>query len=779
LTESLGIDGAGPGGHLTDSQYDVLHLLDIARRRWWLLATTLLVSIAVAWWFQRGALPSYTAEALLQQRSEAPISPFGFTVSRDFGSHLDLIRSDEVLRPVVDSLGLQLMLRDEEDRRTQILKSIKISDSFRPASYELVVAGDSVTLLDDDARRALAIESVGRTLVGPGFELDLNPASLEYGETIQFYLVNREVATDLLRRRLKIEQGTGYDLVWIRYSAPDPRSAAAVANATAYSYQRQRSTSARDLASRRRLVIANQMNGLVDSLRAAEVVVLDFLENSRIVNPEVEGGALLSSLIEMENELREFRFQEGLLQTLVIGLNNPEKADQSLQQLMSMGNDLVPAGQQLTSRLQELELQRSELTASRFGRTASDPQVQVVDSLIASTKTQMRVAAEQSLALLRNRLQATRQAVAELQGEVGALPVRAAEYSRRQDHVLAIQDAFNGLVSRYYEAQIAEAVESGDIDVVSPAQVPIRADPSRRLLQYLSTMFAGLLVGSLGALLLDQMDSSIRREKDAERASNLQVLAKIPNVSLRSRDPRSLILGKEAFRTLRTHLLFSSSGQPPRAIAVTSPTPRDGKSTVAANLALITMEQGWSVILMDGDLRRPQLHTTYDIELTPGLSDVLRGAAILEEALVADPANPGLSLLPAGELVDNPTELIGSNRFVELVSELRERFDMVVVDTPPLLAVTDAALTGVLMDGTLVVVRANKTEFQSLEAGVSMLRRLQVPLLGIVMNDMPRSSAGYSYYPSYGREGDRVDKQRRVVLRGPSAHSRTGSDNGA
>ena len=183
-------------------------------------------------------------------------------------------------------------------------------------------------------------------------------------------------------------------------------------------------------------MIADQMSDLVDSLRAAEGIVLDYLETSRVVNPEVEGGALLSSLIETENELREFRFQEGLLETLVIGLNSPDRADESLQQLMSMGSELVPAGQQLTTRLQELELQRSELTASTFGRTASDPQVQVVDSLIASTKVQMRVAAEQALALLRNRLQATQQSAGQLQAQVGTLPVRAAEYSRRQDSAM-------------------------------------------------------------------------------------------------------------------------------------------------------------------------------------------------------------------------------------------------------------------------------------------------------------------------------------------------------
>ena len=779
MPQSGSTNGSGAGQQAFESRYDLLHLLDIARRRWWLLATTLLLSVVVAWWFQQGRLPSYTAEVLLQQRTAEPISPFGFATGVDFGSNLDLIRSDEVLRPVVDSLGLQLGLGRDEVRRTRLLKATRIGDSARLASYELAMKGDSVALMEEEPGRVLAVAAAGRPLEGPGFELELNAEELASGDPVKFYIVNRDVATDLLRRRLKIEQGTGYDLIWIRYAAPDPRSAAAVANATADSYQRQRSTSARNLASRRRVAIAAQMNDLVDSLRAAEAVVLDYLATSRVVNPEVEGGALLSSLITTEGELRELRYQEGLLETLVIGLNNPQQADQSLQQLMSMGSELVPAGQQLTVRLQELELQRSELTASTFGRTASDPQVQVVDSLIASTKIQMRVAAEQALALVRNRLQATQRSAGQLQGEVGTLPVRAAEYASRQDRVLAIQDAFDGLVGRYYEAQIAEAVESGDIDVASFAQVPIRPDPSRAMLHYLSTMFAGLLIGSIGALLMDQMDSSIRLEHEAERASSLTVLAKIPSVSLRTRDPESLLLGKEAFRTLRTHLLFSSSGEPPRAIAVTSPTPRDGKSTVAANLALITMEQGWTVVLVDADLRRPQLHTTYDIELEPGLSDVLLGSATLEAALVADDGNPGLSLLPAGTDVSNPTELIGSNRFAEVVSELRERFDMVVIDTPPLLAVTDAALCGALMDGTLVVVRANKTEFQSLEAGVAMLRRLHVPLLGIVMNDMRASSSGYSYYPSYGHGRATGDKQKRVVLRGRSAERKTGSDGGS
>jgi capsular exopolysaccharide synthesis family protein len=744
------------------------------KRRWWLVVSTALIGLAAGWIIEQRRVDTFTAEVLLQVQNEDPLTGMRPGLF-DLGSHLDILRDRSVLGPVVDSLGIQVQVTDRQSVRTRLFSDVSTDHSVPRRRYSIEKVDTEAVLLADDGS-VLHRGPLTDMIEGPGFRLRIaEPVLLD--EPVEFRVVDYDDAVDRLYRRLEIEQGTGIDVIRIRFSHPDPEGAAAVVNTVARSYQDHRARSARQSASRTRLAIADQLVELTDSLRAVENLVLDYQQGAQLMDPEIEGNALLASFMQAETELQVLRFDEGLLESLAIGVQNDGGAE-SFQQLLALGQGLVPAGPALIGRLQELQSQREGLTASQFGRTSADPQVQTLDSLIATQKTQIRFAVEQSLRLLRQRKSDAEARYFQLQAEVGQMPRRTAQYSRLQQRVDAVQAAFDRLVDKYYEAQIAEDVETGDIELIAPSPVPIRPDPSFGGLNVTLSLLVGMLVGMLATLALDQMDPSIRGVADAERAADLQVLATIPNVRLKGADPQTLLIGKEAFRTLRTHLLFAPVEQP-RAITVTSPTPRDGKSTVAANLALTLVEQGGSVILIDADMRRPQLHTTFGLaDSQKGLSDVLTGGATLDEVVQAAPGQAGLVLLPAGTPVDNPTELIGSETFSRLVTDLRERFDMLVIDTPPLLAVTDAALIGVQADGTLVVVRANKTDLQALEAGVATLRRLRVPLLGVVMNDMHSSSTSYSYYPSYDYAEDSGDRQKRPILR-VRGGSKTGTHDSA
>jgi tyrosine-protein kinase Etk/Wzc len=762
----------------SEGSFDLWHYLAVFRRRWWLIVTTTIIALGAAWWSQRGQLPEYTAEVLLQQLpDEASMSPWGYYFSPDMGSHLDIMRSGEVLSPVVDSLGLQLRFKNYEDQRTRILGSLMADRGIRPSSYRLVARGDDLALLAAREEGVLATGSVGEPLEGPGFTLRVTDASgIEQDEPVEFSVHNFDMALESLERRLRIEQGTGPDLIWIRVTNPDAAHAADVVNTVAHSYQRHRARSARDAAGRRRQFISAQLGQMADSLHVAQQGVIDYQART-LYDPNTEDSAVISELLAVDASLREFGYQESLLSGLVAGLQTSGENDQALQQVMALGSDLVPQGPELNRRLQDFQLRRAELTASRFGLTSEGPQVQVVDSLIAETKAQARLAAEQALQLLRNRIREERGRYNQLAGRAGSLPVRTAEYGQLQQRVEAVQGVFDQLVTRYFEAQIAEGVEVGDIDIVAPAAVPVWPDRSYRTLNLMVGLIAGLLVGLVGTLLVDQVDSRVRRLQDAELATDLEVVGTIPNIRSLASGSAWPQIGKEAFRKLRTHLRFAGAKEPPRLISVTSATPRDGKSTVAANLALTLADQGAPTLLMDADLRRPQVHTTFDIDQSPGVSDILLGEASVAEAvrISADI----LHILPSGRGVENPTELIGGPGFEELLEELRERYEYVIMDTPPLMAVTDAALVGAATDGTLIVVRANRTDLGVLQAAVSQLRRLRVPLLGLVLNGVPTGrSSGYahyaSYYPSYATGGDGEVQKKRPLLRSGRKGQKTG-----
>jgi len=733
----------------TEPLLDIWYYVSVLRRRWWLLVTTTVVAFGMAWWSQRSELPEYTAEALLQQLPDAATtSPWGYYFGPDMGSHLDIIRSVEVLSPVVDSLGLQLRLKNYRDQRRQIVSSFEAERAIRSSSYRLEIDGTALKLLGSRTDRVLASGPEGSPLEGPGFTLWVADAS-GIEEPLEFAVSNFDIALEALERRLRIEQGTGADLIWIRISDPDPQLAAGVVNGVARSYQRHRARSARQTAGRRRTFIAAQLTGVADSLHSAQQGVIDY-QAKTLYDPDTEGSVVFSELVAVDGRLRELRYQESLLSGLVAGLQTSGENDQALQQVMALGSDLVPQGPQLSGQLQELQLRRAELTASRFGLTSEDPQVQVVDSLIVETKAQAVIAAEQALQLLRNRIGEERGRYGQLSGQAGRLPVRTAEYGRLQQRVEAVQSVFDQLVATYFEAQIAEGVEVGDIDVVAAAAVPVWPDRSYRTLNLVVGGIVGLLVGLVGTLMADQMDSRVRRPLDAERAADLEVVGTIPSIRSLTTSSASAQMSKDAFRTLRTHLRFAGGKNQPKVVAVTSATPRDGKSTVASNLAMTLADQGARTLLVDADLRRPQIHTTFGVDQAPGLTDVVMGKVSLDDAVRPFGEHSRLDILTCGVGVEGPAEVIGDPKFEQVLDDLRDRYDYVVIDTPPLLAVTDAALVGAVADGTLVVVRANKTDTETLRTAVSQLRRLRVQLLGIVLNGVPMGrSSGYSYYPAY------------------------------
>jgi capsular exopolysaccharide synthesis family protein len=261
---------------------------------------------------------------------------------------------------------------------------------------------------------------------------------------------------------------------------------------------------------------------------------------------------------------------------------------------------------------------------------------------------------------------------------------------------------------------------------------------------------AGLVVGAVGALGLENLDKSVKSASEAEQASELQVIGTVPKLpgSVESIQAR---IAKEAFRGLRTNLRFAMRKQA-RVVSVTSSEPGEGKTTVATNLAIALVEQGAQVVIVDADMRRPQLHGLFGVSRAPGLSEVLTGEAELESATKRYPQQKGLHVLPAGEPVDNSAELLGSESFEELLRCLEQRYDAVVIDTPPVLAFTDAALVAVLAGATVVVARVNKTDAGVLENAVNQLRRVGAPLVGLVLNGMPVDRTHYSYYKTYYTE---------------------------
>ena len=345
------------------------------------------------------------------------------------------------------------------------------------------------------------------------------------------------------------------------------------------------------------------------------------------------------------------------------------------------------------------------------------------------------------------------------------------------------KDLYDGILQKLKEAGIQAGLRSSNIRVVDPALVP--SAPSRP--QKARNILLGLLVGLVGgvglALLREYMDNTIKTPDDIEMLARLPSLAIVPafaadNERANGRISRLLKSGaengkethvelvshtrpqsqmSEAFRALRTSLLLSQAEHPPQVILMTSALPREGKTTCAVNLAVTLAQLGDKTLLVDADLRKPGISRALSLVdgKHAGLSSYLAGVSSLDLITVPHPAITNLAAIPTGPVPPNPADLLSSRRLAELIQELRKRYKFVVIDSPPVMAATDAVILSVLVDGVLMVARSHDTPKEAFTRARDLLMSVNSRILGVVLNAVDSSAPNYyysyRYYPySYG-----------------------------
>jgi succinoglycan biosynthesis transport protein ExoP len=289
------------------------------------------------------------------------------------------------------------------------------------------------------------------------------------------------------------------------------------------------------------------------------------------------------------------------------------------------------------------------------------------------------------------------------------------------------------------------------------AAVPTGPGAPRKSLNLALGLVVGLAAGAGGALLREQLNTSVKTPEDVEALTGSVPLGLVPFDPAARTQP--LVVAEqgdgradgraEAFRTLRTNLRFADVDHPPRSIVVTSPLPGDGKSTSACNIALTLALTGSRVVLVEADLRKPRICEYLGLDSAAGLTNVLAGQHRLSDVLVTW-RRQTLTVLPAGPVPPNPSELLGSQHMSNLLATLSEQFEFVVVDSPPLLPVTDAAVLATLTDGALLIARYGKSSRDDVERAAHALETVNAKLLGTVLNCVPVRARGYSYGYGYG-----------------------------
>ncbi len=306
------------------------------------------------------------------------------------------------------------------------------------------------------------------------------------------------------------------------------------------------------------------------------------------------------------------------------------------------------------------------------------------------------------------------------------------------------------------QMQVSGAVDSGDVVLVTPAQTPTSPSSPKPVQDALLGLAAGLALGLAAAFLRDSLDDKLASKEAVEHAGGAPVLAMTPVVtSWRRQQPPLVVVvsepsspAAESYRSLRTSLQFARQEGQFRSIVVTSPGVAEGKTATLANLGVVFAQAGERVVLVSCDLRRPRIGAFFGLDEQEGMTSVLLGRRTLEEAVLPVPGFERLSLLPAGPVPPNPAELLNSASAQDVFARLRERFDLVLIDSPPVLPVTDAAILSRHADATLMLTAAGQTRRGDLHRAVEKLNQVGATILGVVLNKVTRQTGrnyGYSY----------------------------------
>lgn len=404
-----------------------------------------------------------------------------------------------------------------------------------------------------------------------------------------------------------------------------------------------------------------------------------------------------------------------------------------------------------------------------------------IDQLIETEKKNVVDRMESDYRAAKHLEELRMQAMENQKNEVNAMAEKMVQYNILKREAEANKALYEGLLTKLKEAGISEGLKSSNIRVVDPAMIPSAPVRPAKARNIALALLVGLVGGVGLALMREYMDNTVKTPDDIEALIKLPALAVVPafdgedingkrpgfmkGASSNGADKRIELVAQhlpksqmsEAFRALRTSLLLSQAGHPPQVILVTSALPREGKTTAAANLAVTLAQLGDSTLLVDADLRKPGVGRLLNMPSGKyaGLSSYLAGVSSLDRVIVPHPLIPNLAAIPTGPLPPNPADLLSSHKMADAITELRGKYKFIVIDSPPVMAATDAVILSVQTDGVLLVVRSGKTPKVAFARTRDLLNSVKCHLLGVVLNAVDTSSPdyyySYRYYPySYG-----------------------------
>ena len=736
-----------PYPYLAEEESPLLHYWRILKKRRWTVVATLGIILALTIIFTLKTTPLYQATSKVAIFPETP-NVLGFkdagSSSPDFDYESTLETQAAILRS--DSLAMKVI---EAMRLDQNPKFTPIATRQR--------TGDSVQVSNMQPDPAIAAGLLGR-----------------------------------FRGGLSVQLVPNSRLVQISFTHPDPRLATEIVNALVRTFTEENFKTKYEAVTQTSDWLSTELADLQMKVQTSEEKLVRYQKDHSILGVDEKQNIVTAKLDELNRELtaaQTDRIQKESNYRLAAEGDPATFSKTSREGASSML-------EKLRDREAELNTQLAQAT-TQFGTgypkvAELSNQVKQVRTQIAAEEVRMQqqIRDEYLAALQRETLLTT--AFNQQKQEANQLNESAIEYSVLKRDAEANRQLYQDLLQRLKEAGVSAGLRSSNIRVVDVARTPtspIKPNVPRNI--ELGFIF-GLACGIGLAFTLESLDTSIRTMEEVNSISTLPALGTIPlqfassgslrkrltTVSVETDKSESPILvtyarprseAAEAYRSLRTSILLSSFGAPPKVILVTSALPQEGKTTISANSALVLAQRGDRVLLIDADLRRPGIEKLFGFRSRGGLSTLITGGDKFEDVVVPFTDVPNLWILPAGPIPPQPAELLGSTVMKDYIARWRNEFDHVVIDTPPCLSVTDAVLLSPEADRVILVARAGKTTKIALRRACDLLLQVNARVMGIVLNALNMNSAeGYYYYGGrysdhYYNEESRKEKSTKTV----------------
>jgi succinoglycan biosynthesis transport protein ExoP len=559
------------------------------------------------------------------------------------------------------------------------------------------------------------------------------------------------------------------DIIRISYSSPNPKLSADIVNTVISAYI-QRSYETRFASTQR---VSTWLSGTLDDLKQQvetsqeqmldlqrKLGILGFDPNHNQISTQLDDLARASGEAKLARIIAEARYR-------VLSGMDPNTIEGSIETTPGTQPGELNAlrGSLAAARANYAQLE-STLGPNHPESKALKAQIDELLKEIDAEQTRLLIQAKQNYVIARANEEQTAAALESQKADAYKLRDQLVEYNLREREFEANRTLYDSLKQRLRTASVQSGLESLEIDIVDKALPP--ADPVLRSQStiILTALIFSLLAGIVIAFVLESLDTGLRSIAEIEAITELPSLAVIPRARRSSVDQAATLTTAqrnigiltqpksqfaEAFRSLRTSLLLSTTGHPPKFIVVTSATPSEGKTTAASNLAAILAQRDTRVLLIDGDLRRPNVHHRFGLNGKVGLTTILTGATTLEGTVQRLPEIPNLDILPSGPVPPFPTEMLSSETMISLLRRCGELYNYVVIDSPPILSVTDGVILARDADAVVLVVRHGKSSKHVVRRARDLLLRSGATITGIVLNAVDLNSP--EYYGYYGYSG--------------------------